>query len=77
MSNTSANYGHGQSKTPSNASSDGSPIKEETFIESIKSQVDSGNIEDIIRGQKRALVKNKIGQFHILPFKIGTFRKNQ
>ena len=41
-------------ESPSKISSDGSPPKEENFIESLKSQVDKGNIEEIIRSQKRS-----------------------
>jgi hypothetical protein len=31
-------------------------VKEENFIEALKSQVDTGNIEDIIQGQKKSFV---------------------
>ncbi|KAF7637172.1 KxDL domain-containing protein [Meloidogyne graminicola] len=49
----SSNQTSGES--PSKVSSDGSPPREENFIESLKSQVDKGNIEEIIRTQKRSL----------------------
>uniref|UniRef100_A0A914LUC7 KxDL domain-containing protein n=1 Tax=Meloidogyne incognita TaxID=6306 RepID=A0A914LUC7_MELIC len=39
----------------SKISSDGSPPREENFIESLNSQVDKSNIEEIIKTQKRSL----------------------
>ena len=36
------------------SSSDGSPVKEESFLQAMKSQVDQSNIEDIIQAQKKS-----------------------
>ncbi|KAL3078817.1 hypothetical protein niasHS_014599 [Heterodera schachtii] len=37
------------------SSADGSPLREENFVHSLKSQVDGENIEEIIQSQKKAL----------------------